>query len=256
MTQGLRRIAWIVPVGTFLFFALRLLVPLVGDDLLFRIEKTSVGLLVAWSSWRAALSFGRGDYLRKAWLVNAANYFILGVTGPAGNVQGGFVWVSIALLVNVLGVSTNVLFGRAYRVAGVELGGSRARKLAIVATAAALALVMAGYPIIAALIRVSHGQTGFVELFSSVGDVLALVFIAPVLMTALALRGGLLVWPWALLAGSGVAWLLFDAVSLLSLVPGISPDLIRIWPELWQLVAGFMAIAAALTQRRLSTVGG
>jgi len=43
----------------------------------------------------------------------------------------------------------------------------------------------------------------------------------PVLVTAIAMRGGLLVWPWTLLTVSSIAWLFFDAVQLLpaSMIP-------------------------------------
>jgi hypothetical protein len=58
------------------------------------------------------------------------------------------------------------------------------------------------------------GEWGqLVLLVSAVVDILAVCLIAPLLLTAMALRGGLVGWPWALVTASLVCWLLYDGAA-------------------------------------------
>jgi hypothetical protein len=52
-----------------------------------------------------------------------------------------------------------------------------------------------------------------VNIASDLGDTICLALVAPVLLTALAMRGGTLRWPWGLLTVSGIAWIAYDAAS-------------------------------------------
>ena len=45
----------------------------------------------------------------------------------------------------------------------------------------------------------------------AVVDILGLCLVAPLLLTAVSLRSGLFVWPWALITAGRIAWLLYDA---------------------------------------------
>jgi hypothetical protein len=51
-----------------------------------------------------------------------------------------------------------------------------------------------------------------VAIASEVGDSASVVLLAPLLFTALAMRGGVLLSTWSLLTASGVAWLGYDLV--------------------------------------------
>jgi hypothetical protein len=52
-----------------------------------------------------------------------------------------------------------------------------------------------------------------VGLATSGGDALCFALVAPILVTALALRGGILWWPWVLYTASGLSWMVFDVIN-------------------------------------------
>ena len=58
---------------------------------------------------------------------------------------------------------------------------------------------------------VAGDVSAVVPLSSDVADALVIVLLAPLARTALALRGGVLLWPWAFLTANGLLWLVFDA---------------------------------------------
>src|SRR5262249_59047068 len=70
--------------------------------------------------------------------------------------------------------------------------------------------------------------------FSALGDMVSLWLIAPLLLTALALRGGLFGWPFALLTTSYVAWLGYDAIGVLGADLGLSAHGTRLLSELFR----------------------
>jgi hypothetical protein len=146
------------------------------------------------------------------------------------------------------------LFARAYHVAGVELPGSPARKAAVVIVAIVVAATIAFWPLIEAVRQLGVGDLGgLIGVFSAAGDVVTFALIAPIFMTALALRGGVLVWPWSLLAASNLAWLLYDAQSVLALLLArASGHTVESWGELWRAIACALTLAAGLAQRKLS----
>ena len=55
-----------------------------------------------------------------------------------------------------------------------------------------------------------------IGLANALADAVSISLIAPVLLTALALRGAANVWPWALLTASLFGWLCYDATFSLS----------------------------------------
>jgi hypothetical protein len=78
-----------------------------------------------------------------------------------------------------------------------------------------LAIAVAAVPVWRDIHMIMNGQGIRIGgLASSLGDIAAITLIGPVLVTAIAMRGGLLVWPWTILTTSCVAWLCFDAVQL------------------------------------------
>ncbi|NUP06152.1 MAG: hypothetical protein HOW73_08850 [Polyangiaceae bacterium] len=210
--------------------ALYLVVHLVGDramgaEVLTRSVQSAkiaagVGCIVA------AFTFARGDYLRRAWLFAGVSSVLLardiwlfplgmettflGVTVEAIN----HVIVGIA---NVFGVAATVLMARAWQVGGIELPGSSMRKWMVVVAAIVVAFAIAGVPLVHDLANVAAGKkVPLINMISSGADIVSIALIAPVLLTVLAIRGGVLVWPWSLYMASMVAWLAYDAADVLS----------------------------------------
>jgi hypothetical protein len=79
-----------------------------------------------------------------------------------------------------------------------------------------LALVVAwtasGPGLVTAIGKLAEGNhpSSLVSIASRGGDIFSFVLIAPLLLTTVVLRQGLLVWPWALLSASGLCWLCAD----------------------------------------------
>lgn len=203
----------------------------------------------------AALAFERGDYLRRGWGTWAFAYVcLLGrdamllaqdhvSTGVFEGTRGAL--VTAANVCVVLGAWT---LARVWGVAGLE--HPRSARRAILALAIAAVLLFAG-PTLALDVRdfVRTSGVHFESIASDLGDMLSLPLIAPVALTALALQGGTLRWPWQLLTMSLVTWLVYDAVW-------IAPDYFslpagtRNASEVLHVLAGMCAFAAGLAQRK------
>lgn len=85
---------------------------------------------------------------------------------------------------------------------------------------------------------------------SDLGDMLSLPIVAPVALTAIAVRDGTLRWPWALLSSSLLAWLMYDALWGLPDYLGVQPTSLRLVSEQFHVLAGLLACAAGLAQRK------
>jgi hypothetical protein len=235
-----------------------LFTPLLGHDGAARLILTAASVAGAVGLFRAAGGFARGDYMRSAWLLLAASYALIAIEFPlrrSHSVAGYVVGIAFVCAINGLIVAGMVRFSRAFAVSGLELIGSRTRNRIIVAAAVLIAVALAGLPLYRSARSVLAGDLAEIDaIVSSLGDLFLLACVAPLLLSTLALRGGLLVWPWALLTASSVAWLLFDTQTLVPvLLPGLAPATLQVWSELWQGLACVMAGVAGLAQRRLTS---
>jgi hypothetical protein len=210
----------------------------------------------------AALAFDRGDYLRRGWGVWAACYACLlardamllaaGHVSPAVYEWTRGVLVSAGNLFVVVGAWT---LARAWTVAGLEHPGPKGTRRAVVAVAVVVALAFAGPTLLLDVHEIALGpRMDFDSIASDLGDILSLPLIAPVALTALAVREGTLRWPWMLLTSSLVAWLLYDALyTLPDYFVVASPSRYHLVSEQFHMLAGACAGAAGLTQRMAVT---
>ncbi len=88
-----------------------------------------------------------------------------------------------------------------------------------------------------------------VNMVSGLGDLIALSLIAPILLTALALRGGLLKWPWLFLTCILGSWLIYDGVHSWAPNLGLSPAEILGYANFFRVVACLYTVSAGLSQR-------
>jgi hypothetical protein len=225
---------------------------------LYRAELAIVEGLGFWGCLAAALIFDSGDYLRRAWLLEMSCYGLIFVgdltltTGVFSNQP----WTPLAngvltLAANAGAMGGTFLLARAGGVAGIAMPGSAATRRGVKALALAFALLAAGPAAIISLRRVIEGDSGGLMYFAScMGDIFCFVLIAPLLLTTVAMRGGLLAWPWGFMTASGLAWLTFDAVQTLSpIVFGISAEDARPVLEVARCLACTCAFSAGLAQR-------
>jgi hypothetical protein len=198
----------------------------------------------------AAMAFESGDYLRRAWAYSALCYLVLllrdglllGAHMPASSaVLGG-----LAIVANVASVAGTWMLAHAWRLAGIdEDAAGRARGRLLFVGGAVVALAITGLPFLRDLGGLSRGELGsIVDVASDLGDTICLALVAPVLQTALAMRGGVLRWPWGLLTASGVAWIAYDAASAVAQ----HPRWLLVSESVRMLACG-LVLAAGLAQR-------
>ncbi len=250
------RVLAVLPVSAVVLFVLALVV--VGEGarpLVVRGANESGKALALLGCVAAALAFERGEYLRRAWILSAtclglllARDALLLVEGDAARLDS--LRVGLSFVANLLAVIGTLMIARAWKVAGMSLPGSWSARGAAVGIALGIALALAGPSAYVNLGLSLHGDPrGLIGLASDLGDILSTTLLAPVLLTAIAVRGGLLRWPWGLLTASLFAWLLYDTfVTALGEVPGYGQGF-KLVGEGFRVLACTLQCAAGLAQR-------
>jgi hypothetical protein len=156
----------------------------------------------------------------------------------------------LALGGNALSVAGAWMLARASHVAGLEPPGSPAMRRIVAFAVAILALAFVTPGLWSDLHDARHGDTtAMIAVAGDLGDVLSFLLITPVLLTAVAMRGGRLVWPWALLTAGNIGWLLFDAPTAIGLVAGGMTATLRNAAEVARVAACLYYAGAGLAQR-------
>jgi hypothetical protein len=222
--------------------------------------------LATFGCFAAAYAFERGDYMRRAWSLNAWCYLLLltrdvvthliapGSLLPFGHMKVELVEGTLALVANASSTLGCLFLARAWQIAGLEYPGSRAGKIALMLGVAAFALGVSGTDLMSDGAVLLGGDLGALHLVASdLGDIFSLCLLAPMLLTAVAMTGGSLRWPWGLLTASLVFWLFYDATSTLDhILPGheATTQLAR---GVFRALACAAECAAGLAQRRVVT---
>ncbi len=220
--------------------------------------------------WLAgALSVGLklkpGEYLRRAWLIFSLTPFIFLVFDALLLVpsdwlpeeQSAIVQGILSLLANLLSTIAIAMLAFAWKVADIELPGPKWSQMAIRVVAFILALLLVGPGVINSLERVLAGQILLLDgqansldaLASAFGDFFALILLAPLVLTALALRGGKLCWTWLFLILSTIIWLVGDLFYASCVDLNIEPRLMLTIIETFRCLASAYAFAAASAQK-------
>jgi len=219
-------------------------------------QRILVRILAATGCFCAVSAFDPGDHLRRAWqwlgwgTIAILIRDVIRLLVPA--FQAGNAGPNEQAVLNGLGVLSNlgllvgiVLLARSWKMAAIALPGGRAGSIAVVLITAAIALVVAGPAALDGAKAVAGGDwTSLMKVVSAAVDIVTLCLIAPLLLTAVSLRGGLFSWPWGLVTASQLCWLLYDAAWALSSTPapGTYPfptaDIFRGMAENYLFVAG------------------
>jgi hypothetical protein len=218
-----------------------------GEDSAFVAGQRIFVRLLALAGCCAAVSvFEAGDRLRRAWfwlgvgtllilvrdLLRLSPAFAPNPVPPADEIL-----TTIVILANLAELAGIWLLARAWRMVTLERPGGRAGMAAIAVVTAAVALGVAGPGALQA-VR-THDM---VLVASSLVDIVTLSLIAPLLLTAVALRGGTFFWPWALITACRLSWLLYDAAAALA------PTSRLLLPDLFRGIAENLLFAAGLAQ--------
>ena len=239
-----------------------------GQDLALFVsgQRIVLRILAAVGGFLAVSAFDRGDSMRRAWLWLSWGTVVILLrdvlrlfpafqpesAGPAAQA----VLSALGILSNVallIGIWTLATF---WKKASISLPGSRSGIVAVALVTAGLAVVVAGPGALKAAEQLAAGDwSAAIFLVSAVVDILSLCLITPLLLTAVALRGGIFSWPWGLITASQLSWLLYDAAANLAptLAPGGFPlaDVFRGLAETFLFAAGVAQLLVAQHVRRL-----
>ena len=225
-----------------------------------RAEVETVKLLTLAGSWAAAFAFERGAYQRRAWfLVGGCMALLLArdlTLLPAFRaIDARTIAIAAGLLVALANVSQVVgtwMLARTWKVAQLELPGTAAAQWLTVGGVGLAAAVFAGPAVVRNVGPLLAGDLSRAAgVFSALGDMVSLWLIAPLLLTALALRGGLFGWPFALLTASYVAWLGYDALGVVGPGLGLGAHATRTSAELFRALGCLYGFSAGLAQREV-----
>jgi len=226
-----------------------------------RVEIETVKILGLTGSIIAALSFDRGEHLRRAWLLNGSCYAILllrdllfGVWLVRDSGEPSQYLEALMVLVANAGAVTGVwMLSRTWKVAGIALPWSPVRREIVRWIGIVVGFAIAGPSLWVNLNGAINGEVRtIVFAVSSAGDIFSMTLIVPVLLTTLALRGGLLSWPWGLMTASQFAWLLYDAMGTMRLFVHLEPATVTIWSEIFRAYACLYCLSAGIAQRVVS----
>lgn len=153
---------------------------------------------------------------------------------------------------NVLVIVQNIaialallLFVLAWRATGLTAPISRRAQLTSTILGIAVAVIVGGYPLVKAL---TAAEPNTVLLVSTLGDIVGLSLIVPLALSALAMRGGLLMHTWVYLAASELSWLLYDVWWAVQ--PPVSTHVGSGILEAMRMLAVLFAFIATVAQRR------
>lgn len=226
-----------------------------------RVEIETVKLLGLAGSIIAARSFDRGEHLRRAWLLNGSCYALLlfrDLLFGAWLVRdSGEPWqyleAVIVLIANAGAVTGVWMLSRTWQVAGIALPWSPLQREIVRWIGIVIGVVIAGPTFYFSLAGALKGEVkAIVYVASSLGDTFAMALIVPVLLTTLALRGGLLIWPWGLMTASQFGWLCYDATYTIRYFVQMPAATATMWSEIFRAIACMFCLSAGIAQRAVS----
>jgi hypothetical protein len=226
-----------------------------------RVEIETVKILGLTGSIIAARSFDRGEHLRRAWLLNGSCYaFILlrdllyGVWLVRESGEPSQYLEAVIILIANAGAVTGVwMLSRTWQVAGIALPWSPLRREIVRWVGIVVGVVIAGPSLYLSIDGALKGEIrAIVYVASSTGDIFAMALIVPVLLTTLALRGGLLSWPWGLMTASQFGWLFYDATGTVRHFVQMQPATATMWSEIFRAIACTFCLSAGIAQRAVS----
>jgi hypothetical protein len=207
---------------------------------------------VAVATGLAASRYGWwSEYLGRAWTLFCTGYSLLAVGEVLRRtISDAHIPTQVALIGgNVALVAAYIVTARSFKAAGLDFGASRTRTWLATGLSLAIALALCLEPILAAWSRLTQGigQPSF--LVSPVADVVTFALVAPLLLSAFALRGGQQFWVYALLTTGTIGWMINQgAAGTLGLLGVTDTSTIRAGRMFGFATACFFIAAAAIAQ--------
>jgi hypothetical protein len=250
----MRRLA-LIPFVLGAIAALAIVLPEQSAAIFSRVVLICVALATAASALLTMRRFTAGDRLYVTWALLGTGYLLAAVryslrlislldpsvTYPRALTDG------MLIVQNILVAASLFLFVRAWRATGLANPGSRGAQIGGIVAGIAVAVIVGGFPL---LQGVQTAKADLVLLVSTAGDMVGIALIVPLMMSALALRGGLLMHTWVYLAASESVWLLYDIWYAIRASTSLEPRASRGIEEAIRIVAIGFALIASMAQRR------
>jgi hypothetical protein len=219
-----------------------------------RVVLILVALATAISAFMTTRRFAREDRLFACWLLIGAGYSVAGlryalrVITLLSGVTFNQTFLNATLIVQNVAIAVALwLFVRAWRATGLSAPGSRSAQFLSIVAGVAIAVLVGGFPLIRGI---ASANADLVLLVSTLGDMVGIALIVPLAMSALAMRGGLLMHTWVYLAASEAVWLLYDIWYAIRPSLPLTLPVGRGIEEGIRVVAILFAFAATVAQRR------
>ena len=215
------------------------------------LARTAMLAIVAAAAGLAASRFGWwSEYVGRAWSLFFAAYTVLTIGEILKRfVTGAALASEICVVVaNVALVAAYVMTARSFHAAGLDFGASRTKTVLATLAAVAIALALCYESIWGAWQNLRSGSLAPGPLISPLADVVTFALVAPLLLTAFALRGGQQFWMFALLTTGTIGWMVNQGSGTIVRFAGGSSEAIRAGRMTGFAMACFFIAAAALTQ--------
>ena len=229
--------------------------------LFFVSEIATMKMLGAAGCFVAASRYRRSEYMGVAWYLIGVDYFLLfskdllfGRVVHLPNLDPELAATLRAVFVIIANVTASmgaIMLARVWHVAGIALPGSRRIQYTAMFFGVTIAVGIVGWGTWRDIGHLVHtgDKEAIVAIASNIGDIISFSAIAPILLTAIAMRGGALAWPWALVTLSNVGWLLYDMTWSFERQWALSEHTLRIIAEFFRAQGCAMALTAGLAQR-------
>lgn len=245
----------LIPFVSGAIVAAGMLMPAATANLFYRAALVTAALLTAVSALMTAAAFDRGQKLLVAWSALGIGYALAAIRHSmrlwtlllGGGITSRPVLDTLLVLQNVLVAVALWWFIRAWQTSGLATPMSRRTQLTWIFFGIAVAIVVGGYPLIQGF---QTAGTDTVLLVSTAGDMVGIALIVPLVMPALAMRGGLLMHTWLALAASEVAWLLYDVWVGTKGMMGLTASTATGVEQILRIIAVMFAFAATVAHRR------
>jgi hypothetical protein len=229
-----------------------------GEPRFIYVSVTVAKLLGGVGLFAAALKYNRREYLFWAWAMLATNFVFLGGADLLFSKRWDLAhldrdtaekaWALFIVLSNVIAAVGTLMLARVWRVVGVALPDPTPAKRAAVIAGIVISVAIVGWVTIPEWKSMLKGEpTGFVGVVGSLSDIVCFSVIAPLVIRALAMRGGRLAWPWGLLAASAFGWVVFDVLIEFDLP--VSELTARAVSNAARIGACLLSMAAGMAQR-------
>jgi hypothetical protein len=253
----IKRLFLAAPVGLTLFYVVGCVVTR-GDEMFVYTCVAVAKVLGGAGLMAAAVRYGRAEYLFWAWAALAVNLLLLGVAELLFTQRFDFArvaspgretaWSMVTIVANVFAAVGTLMLARVWRAVGLALPDPSGAKRIVALVGMVVAALLVGYVEIPAWRAMMAGRLdGVVGVVGALADLVCFSVITPLVLRALSLRGGTLAWPWGMIAGCFLAWMVYDVIVELRLP--VSAGVSRSIVDGMRVLACLLGMGAGLAQR-------